>query len=58
MNEKPDLDQLTKILAVEMTARTNRIWRARIDPDRWVTQIYTDEAVINLTLTAIMRPIL
>jgi len=30
-----DLDTITKILAVEMTARTGELWRAVIDPNNW-----------------------
>lgn len=32
---KFDIDQLTKILAVEMTARTGELWRAVLDADHW-----------------------
>lgn len=30
-----DIDHLTKILAVEMTARTGELWRAVIEADQW-----------------------
>jgi hypothetical protein len=50
------IHNLTKILAVEMTARTGNIWRANIDPDRWTTQIYCDTAYIALSTRDYPKP--
>jgi hypothetical protein len=56
MNEKPNLDELTKTLAVEMTASTGELWRARIEPERWSTQIYCETAVISLGIDGYKAP--
>jgi hypothetical protein len=50
MSENEQLYELTKTLAVEMTARTGDLWRANIDPERWTTQIYTATAWITLSI--------
>lgn len=45
--DKINIDQMTKILAVEMTARTGELWRAMIDPDHW-NHIQSDTACLSL----------
>lgn len=45
-----NLDQLSKILAVEMTARTGDLWRAIIDPER-DPQIESSTACLSLSET-------
>jgi len=56
MTDNSRLCELTKMLAVEMTAGTGELWRADIDPDRWTTQIHSDTAYIALSLDGYKPP--
>ena len=56
MTDNTRLEKLTKVLAVEMTASTGELWRAAIDADSWVTQIYSPTAYISLKLEEWRQP--